>query len=145
MNNEFSPIDLRVERKQLHDDITIVVLGINPPTFRERVEQVKSQWIPCSNQYHFWVLNYMSWPFGWSLLWAKPGPKASSGQVTGRLTAVPSCCTLRLRVVYHFFTKEINVSPHRNNIKRNYYVDNHWQYVSYVTLYLIQSLDVQGG
>jgi hypothetical protein len=46
MNNEFSPIDLRAERKQRRENIITLALGIKSPALWKRLEQVKSQWIP---------------------------------------------------------------------------------------------------
>jgi hypothetical protein len=53
MNNEFSPIDLRAERKRFHQNIITLALGIKNPAFWKRLEQVKSQWIPWNRQHHF--------------------------------------------------------------------------------------------
>jgi hypothetical protein len=72
MNNEFSPIDLRVERKQSREKIITVVLGLENPAFRKRGEHGKSRCIPCNRQHRFSVFRLMSWLFGWLLFWAKP-------------------------------------------------------------------------
>jgi hypothetical protein len=37
----------------------------------------------------------------------------------------------QVTIICDLFRKEINISPQRNNFKRNHFVGNHWQYTSY--------------
>jgi hypothetical protein len=48
---------------QCYENIIMVILCIRSPTFIKNVEQMKFKWMPNNCQYHFLVLNHMSWPF----------------------------------------------------------------------------------
>jgi hypothetical protein len=59
MNNKFSPIDLRAERKQCHESIITGAHGIKGSVFWKLGEQMKSQWIPCNHQQKFGLELYV--------------------------------------------------------------------------------------
>jgi hypothetical protein len=46
MNSECPPINMRVERKKFCENINAGVLGIKCVAFWNRVEEMKSHWIP---------------------------------------------------------------------------------------------------
>jgi hypothetical protein len=63
VNNDFSPVVLWLELGQCCKDIITLVLGIEDAPLRKCHDQEKSQWIPCSGNHDFPVLDRGPRPF----------------------------------------------------------------------------------
>jgi hypothetical protein len=53
MNNEFSPVVLRLELSQCCKDIITIVLGVKGAPLRKCHDQGKSKWISRNDNHHF--------------------------------------------------------------------------------------------
>jgi hypothetical protein len=94
MNNEVSLANVWLEPDWFREDIVTIVFGIKTPALWKRLDQLKSQWIPCNCYHDFVVLNRMLRPFRGFLICLTPDLLMVSGKIEPRLvegdTKVPT-------------------------------------------------------